>query len=95
MLYMHTYNYSRLLRIKSITDPKRTQLMFQLLSIYWIQLWYNWSEVNVENLGALTPAPTPIRTGTIDPDYSSAASSLGLQIGTFFIAVNVCLLTLW
>lgn len=92
MLYMHTYNYSRLLRIKSITDPKRTQLMFQLLSIYWIQLWYNWREVDVENLGALTPAPTPIRTGTID---SSTASSLSLQIGTFFIAVNVCLLTLW
>lgn len=94
MLYMHTYNYSRLLRIKSIIDPTRTQLMFQLLSICWIQLWYNWTEVDVENLGALTPTPTPIRTGTIDPD-SSTASSLGLQIGTFFIAVNVCLLTLW
>lgn len=80
-------NYSRLLEIKSILDPTQVFNCYQSVG-------YNGQEVDIDNLGTLTPAPTPIRTGTIDPD-TSVASTLGLQIGIFFITVNVGLLTLW
>lgn len=72
-------NYSRLLDIKLLTDPTKLLNCYQSVG-------YEGIEVDVYNLGSLTPAPTPITTGTINPD--SAASFMGLKVGTFLFAAD-------